>query len=257
MINIDLERGLVTVDDASGRHSYALDTPEAFATISEAWLRCGWDTKYVYGFSWLGRPIIQLPEDMVRIQEVIFAVKPDVLIETGVAHGGSLVFYASLFAAMQRGHVIGVDIEIRAHNRQAMDEHFLRPYITLLEGDSAAPEVVGQVRDLVKPGETVMVVLDSNHSKAHVLRELHAYADLVTEGSYVVATDGIMQSVVGAPRSQLDWSWNNPQTAVHEFLASRPDFALRPPVPPFNEGVVRDAITYWPNAWLQRIAPPR
>src|SRR3954469_20722919 len=123
MITIDEDKGLVSVDGPEGRVSHALASPEAFAIVSRAWLRCGWDTKYVYGFSWMGRPIIQLPEDMLRIQEVIYRVKPDVIIETGVAHGGSLIFYASLCKAMERGRVIGIDIEIRPHNRSAIEAH--------------------------------------------------------------------------------------------------------------------------------------
>ena len=119
MISIDLEKGLVKID---GERSavYRLGTPEAFALISKIWLRAGWDNKYVYSFTWMGRPIIQLPEDMVRLQEVIYEVKPDVIIETGIAHGGSLVFYASLCKAMEKGRVVGIDIEIRPHNREAI-----------------------------------------------------------------------------------------------------------------------------------------
>ena len=156
-------------------------TAEAFSVISKAWLRSGWDNKYVYSFAWMGRPVIQLPEDMLRIQEVIYQVKPDVLIETGIAHGGSLIFYASLFKAMGKGRVVGVDIEIRPHNRAAIEAHELSSYLTLIEGSSTAPDIVEQVKAQIKPGDTVMVVLDSCHSKEHVLGELEAYAPLVTQ----------------------------------------------------------------------------
>jgi cephalosporin hydroxylase len=201
----------------------------------------------------MGRPIIQLPEDMVHIQEVIYSVKPDVIVETGVAHGGSLIFYSSLCKAMDKGRVIGVDIEIRSHNRKAIEEHPLASYITLIEGDSTAPDIIAQVQRHIKPGETVMVLLDSNHTKAHVLGELNAYSPLVTAGSYIVAMDGIMEQVVGAPRTQPDWEWNNPKQAAFEFVKSNPDFEIVEPPFIFNEGIVEKRITYWPNGFIKRI----
>src|SRR5262249_8316765 len=123
MLKIDEANGVVVAAGPEGEVVHRLDSPEAFRLVSQAWIRCGWDTKYVYSFSWMGRPVIQLPEDMLRIQEVIYAVKPDVVVETGVAHGGSLIFYASLFKAMGKGRVIGIDIEIRPHNRRAIEAH--------------------------------------------------------------------------------------------------------------------------------------
>src|SRR3972149_530827 len=135
-INIDFKQGKVTIENDNSTEAFLIGAPEAFEAVSQAWLRCGWDTKYVYSFTWLGRPIIQLPEDMVRIQEVIFKVGPDVIIETGVAHGGSLVFYASLCKAVGRGRVVGIDVEIRPHNRKAIEAHELFEYIILGEGSS-------------------------------------------------------------------------------------------------------------------------
>lgn len=252
MIKIDMENNRVLVELPDGERIYPMGSPEAFAIISRAWLRSGWDNKYVYSFSWMGRPVIQLPEDMLRIQEAIYRIKPDVLIETGIAHGGSLIFYASLFKAMGKGRVVGIDIEIRPHNRQAIEAHELFEYITLVEGSSVDPSIVGQVAALVKPGETVMVVLDSNHTKEHVLAELEAYAMLVTVGSYIVATDGIMGELVGAPRSSEDWGWNNPKTAAEKFVATHPEFVCEPPTFPFNESNITKCVTYWPGAWLKR-----
>ncbi len=150
---------------------------EAFELLCQQWLTLGWNQKYTYTFSWMGRPVIQLPEDLLRIQEVIYQVKPDVIVETGIAHGGSLIYYASLFQAMDKGRVIGVDIEIRPHNRKAIESHELFPFITLIEGSSIEPEIVSQVKSLVKAGESVMVVLDSCHTKQHVLAELESYYD--------------------------------------------------------------------------------
>src|SRR5262249_34591470 len=138
------------------------------------WLAVGWTQRYSYSFTWLGRPLIQLPEDVIRIQEVIHRVKPDVIVETGVAHGGSLIFYASLCKATERGRIVGVDIEIRPHNRAAIEAHPLAKYITLIEGSSTDPGIVERVKSHIKPGETVLVILDSNHSRKHVLDELEA-----------------------------------------------------------------------------------
>jgi cephalosporin hydroxylase len=250
---IDEEAGEVVVRDGAGETRYPLASAEGFAAVSRAWLRAGWDAKYVYGFSWLGRPVIQLPDDLVRMQEVIYAVKPDVLIETGIAHGGSLIFYASLFKAMGRGRVIGIDVEIRPHNRKAIEAHELFPSISLIEGSSIDPAVVAQVRGRLRPEDRVMVVLDSNHTYAHVHEELVLYAPLVTAGSYIVATDGIMEQVAGGPRTAPDWSWNNPRRAALDFAAAHPEFALKEPPWPFNEGLVDRRVTYWPDAFLQRI----
>jgi cephalosporin hydroxylase len=250
-VTIDTDLGQVVVDDGSGPRSVPMDSAEGFRIASAAWLRVGWDTKYVYGFSWMGRPIIQLPDDMVRIQEVIYDIRPDVVVETGVAHGGSLIFYASLCKAMGSGRVIGIDIEIRPHNRSAIEAHELFDLITLYEGSSIDEDVVDAVRADVG-GSRALVLLDSNHTRAHVLAELRAYADLVAPGSYLVATDGIMQDLVGAPRSGEAWATDNPQQAVRDFLAERDDFELVEPAFPFNEGVVEDRVTYWPNAFLRR-----
>ena len=252
MIKIDLEGGLVSIHSMNEERVIPIGSSEAFELISKAWLRSGWDGKYVYSFSWMGRPIIQLPEDVMRIQEAIYAVKPDVIVETGVAHGGSLIFYASLFRAMGRGRVIGVDIEIRSHNRTAIESHNLSDLISLVEGSSIEPAVVEKVRNMINAGERVMVILDSNHSRDHVRSELEAYGPLVSEASYIVATDGIMGDLANAPRSQPDWIWNNPRDAAKEFLDAHPEFEDSPPAFPFNEGALNYRVSYWPGAWLRR-----
>ena len=254
MIKIDLKESRVIVEDEKENAIYSMDSKEAFEVISQIWLRCGWDTKYVYGFSWLGRPIIQLPEDMFRLQEIIYKIKPDTIIETGIAHGGSLVFYASLCKAIGHGRVIGVDIEIRPHNRKAIENHELFEYIILIEGNSVDPHTVDSVKSLVNPDEKVIVILDSNHTKQHVFDELNAYSDLVSVDSYVVVADGIMENLVGAPRSSEDWSWNNPKAAAEDFIKSNENFISMEPQPPFNEGMIdKNVVTYWPNAYLKRI----
>jgi cephalosporin hydroxylase len=250
---VDTEAAELQVEQGGTFERFPLFSREAFERLSEEWLRIGWNLKYSYTFSWLGRPVIQLPEDLVRIQEVIHRVQPDVIIETGVAHGGSLVFYASLCKAMDKGRVIGVDIEIRSHNRQAIEVHPLASLVTLLEGSSVDPAVVSRVRSLVRPGETVLVLLDSNHTRAHVAAELEAYAPLVTPGSYLAAADAIMRSVAHTPRGQEGWTEDNPATAVSEFAARHPEFVLEQPAWPFNESELSHNVTYWPDGWLRRI----
>ncbi len=252
-LTIDTEARTVTAETAAGSKQHPLDSPEAFRLITEHWLTVGWTQKYIYGFTWLGRPIIQLPEDMIRIQEVIHRIKPDVILETGVAHGGSLVYYASLCKATDRGRVIGVDIEIRPHNRTAIEQHPLAGYITLIEGSSTDAGTVAQVKELIRPGERVLVLLDSNHSKAHVRAELEAYAPLVGVGSYIVATDGIMSALAGRPGAQPGWEWDNPSEAAREFAAAHPTFALEEPGFLFNEGQISEHVTHWPSAYLRRV----
>lgn len=253
MITVDIEQSLVTVGEGDERVVYALNTPEAFSVLSQVWLRAGWDNKYVYSFTWLGRPIIQLPDDMLRLQEVIYTLKPDVIIETGVAHGGSLIFYASLCKVMGRGRVIGIDIEIRPHNRKAIEAHELFPLITLIEGSSIAPAVVDKVESHVHPREVVLVLLDSCHTKEHVLGELNSYGRLVTQGSYIVAMDGIMEQVAGAPRTQPDWEWNNPRRAALEFVQANSNFVIEEPPFLFNESSTSERVTYWPSAFIKRV----
>lgn len=252
---IDYDTDTVEVHGPSGVVFHQLDAPEAFAAVSDAWLQAGWDTKYVYSFSWLGRPIIQLPEDIVRLQELIWETAPDVIVETGVAHGGSLVLSAGVCAARGKGRVIGVDVEIRPHNREAIESHPLARLITLIEGSSTDPDVVFQVEEAIGPDDTVLVILDSNHTKDHVAAELSAYAPLVTPGSYVVTMDGVMEQVVGGPRTEPDWSWNNPRQAVLDFADAHDEFVINAPAFPFNEGAVHDRVTYAPDGILRRLDP--
>jgi cephalosporin hydroxylase len=251
-ITIDTERRTLTVEEAGSAQEHGLYTREAFEVLSAEWLKLAWDRKYSYTFTWLGRPIIQLPEDVLRVQEAIYHLKPDVIIETGIAHGGSLIFYASLAQLIGRGRVIGIDVVVRPHNRRAIESHELASRITLIEGDSAAPSTIEQVGRLLRPGEVVLVLLDSDHSKQHVLRELKAYAPLVSPGSYIVATDGVMKDLALTPRGQADWQWNNPTAAAAEFASGHPEFVLEPPRWAFNESELTQPITHWPGAWLRR-----
>jgi len=254
-LTIDTDEHLLTCHSSDGEKTIDLYSKEAFELVSSQWVRVGWACKYPYAFSWMGRPIIQLPEDMIRVQEAIYTIKPDVIVETGVAHGGSLIFYSSIFRAMGKGRVIGVDVEIRPHNRKAIEAHDLFDRITLIEGDSVASEIVQQVKDLIAPGETCMLILDSCHTKAHVLAELEAYHDIVTPGSWAVATDGVMRDVYDVPRGTPEWKHDNPTEAAKEFLASHGEFVQETPTWPFNESPLTENVTHYPGGWLRRVKP--
>lgn len=242
------------LNDKGVEIEYPLSSPEAFQLISKAWLRSGWDTKHVYTFSWMGRPIIQLPEDMFRFQEVIWKLKPSVIVEVGVAHGGSLIFSASICEAMGAGHVVGVDIDIRPHNREAIESHKLFDRITLIEGSSIDPSVIQQVRSKISDDDVVLVVLDGCHACDHVLSELRQYSQLVTRGSYIIAADGIMKDLAGAPRSSPNWATDNPVSAVEIFTSESKEFVCEQPGWEFNESNgLSENITYWPRGYLKRI----
>lgn len=225
-----------------------LYSPEAFTILSEWWLKTGWNARYHYTFSWLGQPALQLPEDLVRLQEVIFELKPDVIIETGVAMGGSTLFYATICHAINYGRVIAIDIDLRPHNRKALESHPLSPYLTLIDGSSTDSHPLN-----IKEGESVLVILDSNHSKGHVLKELEMFASIVTPGSYIVATDGFKKKLVDVPRGKERWEWDNPVDAVHEFLETHPNFALECPERRYNRSNVRENVTHFDQGWLKRV----
>lgn len=177
---------------------------------------------YTYLWSWMGVPIIQMPADIMATQEVIWNTKPDIIIETGVARGGSMVFMASLLKVIGKGRVIGVDIDIRAHNRESIEAHPLSPLITLIEGPSTTAETLARVKAEIPPGASVMVVLDSDHSRDHVLNELRCYGPLVTEGQYVVVADTLLGHVELAQtptkRSKTWYPGDEPYAALKTYL---------------------------------------
>ena len=251
-LTIDTDNAILLVEEGDSRSTLDLYSREALGLVSQQWVRLGWQMKYPYTFSWLGRPIIQLPEDMVRTQEVIYRLKPDVIVETGIAHGGSLIFYAGLCRLIGKGRIVGIDVEIRPHNRQAIEAHELFDLITMVEGDSVSPEVTAKVDELLDGAQTVLVILDSNHTKQHVLAELEAYHHLVTPGSYIVATDGVMQWVHDVPRGDPEWKEDNPSAAALEFASAHPEFVVEQPPWPFNESPLDKNVTHWPDAWLRR-----
>ena len=251
-LTIDESAETLTLDRNGSSETLPLYSDAAFEAIARQYVRIGWNQKHLYTFSWMGRPIIQFPDDLLRLQEVIHDLQPDLIIETGVAHGGSLVFYASLMEAMGRGQVLGIDIEIRPHNRVAIESHPLFHRIELLEGSSTSKEIVDQAREMTRGAECVLVILDSDHSYSHVMTELDSYASFVTPGSYIVATDGVMRDVVGVPRAGSDWETNNPANAAEDWVAQNPDFEIVQPSWPFNESTLSQNITHFPSAFLRK-----
>ena len=215
---------------AAERRQAAIQMAEdpALRSLTTKWFDASCKHGYSYNFTWAGLPIIQFPQDIVAMQEIVWRVKPDVIIETGVARGGSLVLYASLLEMLGGdGIVVGVDIDIRAHNRAAIEAHPLARRIKLVQGSSTDESTVARVRELAGKRKNALVILDSNHTHEHVLRELELYSPFVRAGSYVVVFDTVVEDM--APDMFPDRPWgrgNNPKTAVRDFLASNARFAI-------------------------------
>ena len=241
--------------------SYAQD--DAFKHLSRQWLQASMDKKYVYNYDWLGRPIIQYPQDMVAIQELVWTHRPDLIIETGIAHGGSLILSASMLAmldmcdAIESGttidprksqrKVVGIDIDIRSHNRAAIEAHPMGSRIQMVQGSSIASDTVEQVHAAAQGYKKVMVFLDSMHTHDHVMGELQAYAPLVSPGSYCVVFDTFVEDM--PPQFFADRPWdvgNNPKTATRQWLASNPDFAID------HDMESRLMVTVAPEGFLKR-----
>ncbi|MFA0823884.1 MAG: cephalosporin hydroxylase family protein [Methanomethylovorans sp.] len=206
------------------------------------------NAKYSYNFSWMGRPIIQYPQDILAMQEIIWNIKPDLIIETGIAHGGSLIFYASMLELLgENGLVIGIDIDIRKHNRVEIEKHPMFKRIKMIEGSSIHEAIVEKLR-MVAEGKKVLVCLDSNHTHEHVLRELELYAPLVSVGSYCVVFDTIVEDMPTGSYPDRPWDkGNNPKTAVYEFLKKNDNFEI-------DKNIENKLlITVAPEGYLRRV----
>ena len=190
------------------------------------WAKVSAENRLSYEIDWLGIPIIQTPEDMILMQELIFKVQPDVIIETGVAHGGSLIYYASLLEILGKGKVIGIDIEIREHNRKVIEKHPMFKRIDLVEGSSISEETIEKIRKMVPNNSKVIVCLDSNHTKNHVLKELQLYHGFVNLGSYIVVFDTITSKLSKVSNSEKIYLGNSPKEAIEEFLKEHNNFEL-------------------------------
>lgn len=204
--------------------------------------------KYTYNYTWMGRPIIKYPNDMVAQQELMWDLKPDLVIETGIAHGGSIIFTASLCQLNGKGEVLGIDVDIRAHNRAEIEAHPMMGRITLYEGDSVGPEAVALAKEKAAGKETVVVMLDSLHSHDHVYAEMQAYADLVTVGSYLILPDTFIELFPKGYYDNRPWDvGDNPMTALRKFLSERDDFEIDQALD------AKLMITEGPNGYLKRI----
>lgn len=217
--------------------------------LSRVWVREITPHKYAYNFTWMGRPIIQFPQDMMAMQEIIWSVRPDLIIETGIAHGGSVLYYASLLELMGHGEVLGIDIDIRPHNREAIESHPMSKRLTMIQGSAIDPEVIARVRKLAE-GKRVMVALDSNHTHEHVLAELEAYAPLVSVGSYCVVMDTLVEDMPERLfTAERPWKpGNSPKTAVAEYLRKHPEFEIDKRIDH------KLLISVAPDGYLKRIA---
>ena len=220
--------------------------------LARVWLREVARHRYAYNFTWLGRPLIQFPQDMVAVQELIWKVKPGAVVETGVAHGGSLVFSASILALLGGDRrVVGVDIDIRPHNRAAIEAHPLADRIDLIQGSAVDPGTVDRVRAAVAGRAPVLVILDSNHTHAHVRAELDLYAPLVGKGSYLVVMDTAIEDMPAGSFPDRPWNkGDNPKTAVHEFLRTNPRFRID------KDMDAKLLITVAPDGYLECVGDP-
>jgi len=232
--------------------------------IARDFMRASTQPKYSYNFSWMGRPIIQYPQDIIAMQELIWSIKPDLIIETGIAHGGSLVFSASMLAQLDivdaieannafnprvsNRKVLGIDIDIRSHNRRAIENHSMASRIQMIQGSSVEPEIIEQVRQIAAGYKRILVCLDSNHTHDHVLAELEAYAPLASTGSYCVVFDTIVDDLPGEMFPERPWGpGNNPKTAVRKYLKTHPEFELDSQID--NKLLISVA----PNGYLKRV----
>lgn len=227
----------------NGRDDHLLDAAQCF-------LRESLRVKYSYNFKWMGRPVIQYPQDMMALQEIIFQIRPDLIVETGIAHGGSLVFFASMLELLGGdGRVLGIDVDIRAHNRAEIEGHPMFHRIEMIEGSSVDEEVVSRVLAAAEGRKTVMVCLDSDHAYDHVLKELQLYSPMVTLGSYLVVFDGIIEQFPEYTCQDRSWnSDNNPLKAIRNFLAATDRFV------PDREIENKITLTAAPSGYLKRVA---
>jgi cephalosporin hydroxylase len=225
-----------------------MGSDKKFKKITNSWIVESVKHEYSYHFRWFGIPIIQYPQDMIAYQEIIWQTKPDLIIETGIARGGSLIFSASLLEIIGRGQVLGIDIDIHKENRIAVEKHPLSKRIHMLEGSSISNEIVNSVRRIASKKKRILVVLDSNHTHEHVLNELRLYSPLVSRGSYIVVFDSIIGDLPNYLHKNRPWNKkNNPKTAIFQFLKENNRFII-------DDGVVNKlAITVSPYGYLKCI----
>lgn len=224
---------------------------ETVKNAATAFMNASITSRYSYNFSWMGRPIIQYPQDMLAMQEIIWNIKPDLIIETGIAHGGSLIYYASLLELIGKGEVLGIDIDIREHNKLEIEKHPMFKRITMIQGSAIDPVIVNEVKKHTEGKQVILVVLDSNHTHEHVLAELNFYAPFVSLNSYIVVYDTIVEKLPQNYLPGLIRPWgigDNPMTAVISFLAQHPGFEIDHAI---NNKLL---ISVAPDGYLKRIS---
>jgi cephalosporin hydroxylase len=229
----------------NGPRDIDIYSEEGFRVLSKLWTRSGWNRRVTYEVTWLGVPIIQLPEDIMMMQELMFKLRPNIVVETGTAHGGSAILYASILDLLGRGSVVSIDVEIRKYNRLAIQAHPMSKHVSLIEGSSLDRSVVDDVRGRIGPQDTVLVALDSNHTQAHVRQELELYSGLVTPGSYIVVFDTVLETLRDAPDFKPEWNAGTPAAAITEFLVDHKEFSVDPY---YN----RLGVTYCLDGFLRR-----
>jgi cephalosporin hydroxylase len=223
---------------------------DSLKIAAHAFMDASIKSHYSYNFSWLGRPIIQYPQDMIAMQEIIWDIKPDLIIETGIAHGGSLIFYASILELIGKGEVLGIDIDIREYNRKEIEEHPMFKRIKMIQGSSIDPAIVAEVKDHTEGKQTILVTLDSNHTHEHVLAELKMYSSFVTLNSYIVVYDTIVEKLPQDYISRNIRPWgigDNPWTALNTFIGENPHFEIDQSI---NNKLL---ISVAPDGYLKRV----
>jgi cephalosporin hydroxylase len=231
---------------------FNLYTKKAFNILSNFWLEYVWNQKYTYRFTWLGYPIIQLPDDIINIQELIYKEKPKYIIETGVAHGGSIIFYASIAKLLNLKKVIGIEKKIKKKNLLKLKKSHLKKFFQIIEGDSTSKKIVKKISSIIK-NEKTLIILDSNHSFEHVYKELISYSSILKKNSFIIATDGIVDVMKFAPRRFMYNKNGGPVLAVKKFLNNNKKFRDFIPINLFNESKVDKNLTHWQNGWLKKI----
>lgn len=244
----------ITQFNEEKKHNITKQSDKKFKELGQNFVKQTAQCQYSYNFSWMGRPIIQFPQDIMALQEIIWDIKPDMIIETGIAHGGSLIFFASMLKLLEscgeieNGQVLGIDIDIREHNKKAILEHPMSKNITMFEGSSIDENMISKVKEFAKSGKKILVCLDSNHTHEHVLAELKAYSELVSIGSYCCVFDTGIEDMPKGSFPDRPWDkGNNPKTAVWEFLKTNDKFKID------KEVENKLLITVAPDGYLKRV----
>jgi cephalosporin hydroxylase len=234
-ITIDTDTRCLRVAGSEGTREYPLFGPESFRILSRQWLAMGWNQGHWATVFWKGRQVLQLPDDLLRLGEMLWRVRPDVIVETGVYYGGSAMWFAEFC------RVIGVERELLPGVREGLAQR-----VTIIEGDSAAEEIAARLAAEIRAGERVCVFLDSDHSALHVAAELENYARLVSKGCYLIVADSILPELAATPEGEPEWEYDHPGIAVDRFLAEHPEFVRETPPHVCAE------LTYFPRTWLRR-----